>query len=200
MSRPVRSPVCALFLMTLLFQGVDSFAGERTLQTIAERTNEQQTASPVNRVIRYSLLVRNPTDKVVQGGTVEVYAPLRNGPSHRLSSLRATTDHLVTYDDLDNAVVHIKVAELGPHATLSVAVEASVEISPLDSGQEIEASTYSMPDDFVESNHPAIAALAVQLRTQSDVGSAKAIYEWVAQGVRYTGYLAEAKGALRTLQ
>lgn len=194
MSGTVRSPVRVLILGTLLLWQTPSFTREPDVA----RTDEQQAASSVSRVIRYSILIRNPTDKLVQSGSVQVYAPLREGSSHRLLSVQATSAYAVTYDELKNAVIHVKVAELAPHAVRAIAIEALIEIRAQDGGaQQVMPSTYSLPDDLVKSNHPAIAEVAKQLMTQSRLDSARA---WVAAGVRYGGYALEAKGALRTLQ
>lgn len=196
MSRSLTLPNCVLFAAALLLCGFPAFAGEQP----ADRTPEKVLA-PIPRVIRYALLVRNPTDKIVRAGSVDVYAPLREGASHRLVSLHATTAHSISYDELNNAIVHLKVAELGPHATLAIGIEAVVEIHASHGGVEgIEPSRYLLPDELVQSNDPAIAALAQQLRMRSDLESVLAVYEWVASSVRYGGYALEAKSALRTLQ
>ena len=164
------------------------------------RTYEQPT-SFVSRVIRYSILVRNPTDKVVRGAKGGCLCATTRGSSHRLVSLRTTTAHLVTYDDLGNAVVHFKVAELGPHAVLAIAIEAVVEISGLPVGtQAIEPARYSRPDDLV------------RVKPSGDRCSRAATHDAVKFGQRPRDLriccrrsalwrlCLEAKGALRTLQ
>jgi len=150
--------------------------------------------------MRYAVTIRNPTDKTITGGSVHVYAPLRESPWHRLLSLTATSPHSVEHEESGDSALQVALPSLAPYATLAVAIEAVIGI---DAGsrtpERVDPARYSTAEPLIESTGPAIAGLAQTLRQQLQRDSARAIYEWVANNVRYAGYLPDAKGALRTL-
>lgn len=196
MSRSVKN-LGRLALLTLL-------ACEATLAQRAETqvsTDSRAEPSASTQVIRYSLVIRNPTDRAVRNGVVNVYAPRRDGPWHRMLSIRATSAHTVEYDDSENTALRLEVSDLGPYGSLAVAIDAVLETRDESSTLiPIEVGRYTTADQLIESSEPLIMGLAKKLRRESHRESAEAIYKWVAESVRYTGYALEAKGALRALQ
>ena len=81
------------------------------------------------------------------------------------------------------------------HSTQSVERETPGRFSQKESQSE-----FLHPEPFCESGDPAIIALAQRLRGDNDLRTAKNIFQWVAKNIRYSGYLAQPRGARDALE
>lgn len=163
-------------------------------------TGEQDSNYRTQRQIRYSFSVSNPTSRLMETGELWVYAPVRQTSTQRC--LRVETSHPceLSVDDLGNQVLHFRLGAIHPFGTKVISIRADLAVSEVLQPQAIEGiEVFLRPAPFIESEHPEIVKAARQQGGRTPTETAQSTLLRVADGVLYTGYQSERRGALYAL-
>ncbi|MBW2031294.1 MAG: transglutaminase domain-containing protein [Deltaproteobacteria bacterium] len=82
-----------------------------------------------------------------------------------------------------------------------IRIRATVRVSGQGKCDALPAglSSYLAPVKYIESHNPEIIRLARRLKAPDAARTARNIFEWVSQNIRYTGYTGRPRGALYAL-
>lgn len=154
------------------------------------------------RRLRFTLSFTNPLPRALENQAFWCYLPSSATAGQRLRETRVAVPHQVTRDAVGHEILELKFdqfAALGQKvisvtAELECDADAAAQAHPLPDAQAWLAS-----ERFIEVDDPRIRAQASVLRGATASDTARAIYEWVRQNMRYAGYLADDMGALQAL-
>ena len=170
------------------------------LALIAIKPAQADEPYPIQRTVRYSLTVRNTTAEPVEGAEVRVYAPVKETATQQTIGLDISQPFEVLEDDLGNQVVCLQF-DLPAYGVRAVSVEARVAFATSPTPVRLAGvEQLTGPAPFIEVDHPLIHEAATKLGGTSPEDIARRAYEWVADHVIESGYVAEDLGALSTLK
>ncbi len=149
----------------------------------------------------YSFNIRNTTSKLIEDAVFWTYAPVMQTSGQLCcSELTTSIDHTLELDTLGNQVVRIELGKLPPYASKTMNVSAQLKVSDLPNGLvDSDAERFRQAERFIESDEPAIVDLAKHLEQKDQLSTARAIYEYVKENLRDSGYTREDRGALYAL-
>ncbi|MCC2636490.1 MAG: hypothetical protein K0Q68_209 [Moraxellaceae bacterium] len=151
-------------------------------------------------VLRYGFTLENPGGTPLLNQALWFYVPLRQTGRQRLHSLSVSRSFSELADGLGNSIVRIDVPQLPPFSSLVVGISAELEMLDQRRPEPIGKMDFLKPEPMVESDAPEIAAQAAKLMGSSPLETAKGIYEWVRDEMRYSGFVADDLGSLRALR
>jgi hypothetical protein len=141
--------------------------------------------------VTYSFTLTNLTARVADEVHFWTYAPIGQ------INLQTSVPYRLIQDDLGNQVLHFTFNNIPPYGAQIIQIEAgitpAVQATP-------DIRPYLKAEPFCEADAPAIRTLAKQLQGQTAKETVENIYRWVADNVRFVGYLKEPRGALSALQ
>ncbi|MBS1209691.1 MAG: hypothetical protein H6R19_2089 [Proteobacteria bacterium] len=154
----------------------------------------------VQRQLRFAISIINPSATPLQNQTLWLYMPMKESTTQVLEGVRVSVPYEIQTDVLQQSVLKISIPTLPPLASKMVSVVADVRMrtSPVSSILP-DPRIWLQAERFVESGHPKIQTQARLLLRDSAAETARAIYEWVGQHMKYAGYLADDLGALSAL-
>lgn len=160
----------------------------------------------VSRRLRFTLTFTNPLDRPLQGQSFWCYLPANLAQAQRLREVQVSMAHSVQSDVHGHRILALSFDRFAPLAQKIVTVTAEVELAP-EPEEDAPSAAQTLPgrgawlsaERYIELDAPEIRALAAQLRRETDLASARAIYEWVRDNLHYAGYLADDFGALHAL-
>jgi transglutaminase-like putative cysteine protease len=153
--------------------------------------------APPTRHIRYQFTVHNTRAQLREGAVVEVFAPLAHTASQRTLALAASQPYSLQEDAWGNRTLQFALRPLAPYASRVIRIEAELALGGASPQPESppQLARYLGPAPGIESDDPAIRALAEQLRGQHPLGSLHNIQQWVATHIHHDAYLRESRGA-----
>jgi len=152
------------------------------------------------RTLRFGFTLENPSGTALKNQTIWFYAPVQATAMQKLQAVDVSLPHQIFSDALGNTVISVTLPALAPYATKILSVESQVAISQAPVAQAGKADLFLGAEPFIEADDPAVMTLARTLRRDNDLATTQAVYDWVKGNLRYAGYVAEDKGALRALQ
>ncbi|MCL2658736.1 MAG: transglutaminase domain-containing protein [Betaproteobacteria bacterium] len=160
-------------------------------------------ADPIDetrRQLRFSIALVNPFGHELGEQTLWLYLPASLTPTQRLLDVQVQAPHTRLSDALDHAILQLRFPRFAPLAQKQIGVTAELamraEPNPVVS---FDRQAWLAPERYIESDDPRIREQAARLSGASDWQTARAIYDWVAQHIRYAGYLPDDLGALHAL-
>jgi transglutaminase-like putative cysteine protease len=155
---------------------------------------------PIERTIKYSLTVKNPTNKPVKNAAFWLHAPLQQGVYQLFDELASVHSYRMEVDDAGNQRLHFNVDLLPPYGSKTYAVTAKLKLAAQPNMiPGIDSEAFLGEEAFIEVNQPKIQQLAKRLAADSDLGTVKNIYRWVTTNIKKSGYIKREQGALQTL-
>lgn len=156
-------------------------------------------ADVLQRTIRYSVTVRNLTNKYLEDAAVSVYAPVAKTSFQKVSSIQASHAYELQSDSVGNQRLDFAL-DFPPFSTKVIAVTVALELnrSPVSSPLN-DRHRHLQPARYLESDDPRVMSIAEGLSQGSSAESAVAISKWVSGHVEYAGYVKEDRGALYAL-
>ena len=150
--------------------------------------------------IQYSYTLQNQTNRVIDKAQFWAHAPVSETANQRCQELTASHPFQLNFDKYGNQTLHFTFEKLAPYASRIITIKANLMVS--NSANPIAAEPEAadlQPEIYVESDHPAIRRLAARLQKSEAIKTIKAVFDWVASQVRYSGYAAQDRGALYAL-
>jgi hypothetical protein len=159
------------------------------------------SALMTQRQLRFTIQISNLADRALEQQSIWLYVPMRKTGTQELLEVRVSVPHVLTFDALGQSVLMVSLPQMAPLSTRVVSVTAYLELrnEPMNE-QPTDASAWLGEQRFVEVGDAAIRTLADQLQRESQLSTAKAIYDWVRQNIAYDRYRAEDVGAREALR
>lgn len=154
------------------------------------------------RFVAYSFTLRNTTSQVIEKAEFWAYAPVQRTATQYCGNIESSYPFNKIVDSVGNQILHFTVTNMPPYGQQIISIKAYVQLS--DTPQHIKVpkkifDAYLLPERNIESVHPDILRAAELMRANSQINTAKNIFQWVAENVAYEGYLKEEHGALYAL-
>lgn len=171
----------------------------------AQPADSGPSAAPVAEVrtvtLRYALRLSNPTAQPIPRPELTVFAPTADSPRHRLLAVRSNERPVQVPDADGNTTLQFALSPLAPYANRLVWIETEVELRDrAAAGSELDSAAFLGAEPLLEADDADLRSLAAQLQRATPAASARAVFEWTRDHLRYEGYVAEARGAREALR
>lgn len=169
---------------------------------IVWRNNQISEASyPIERTIKYSLTIKNPSNRPVTNGDFWFHTPLDHGVYQKLDEIKSTHPYRIEKDGFGNQRLHFVVDLLPPYGTKTYEVTAKLKLSAQPNRiTDIDKKAFLGEEPFIEVNDPRIQQLAQRLAADDNAITVQNIYRWLTANIKKKGYIEREQGALQTLQ
>lgn len=153
----------------------------------------------LTRVIRYSFTIQNTTGQRLQNEDFWTYAPVKQTSFQITRNINASHPYLVNIDESGNQQLHFKL-DLPPYGVkvISLEVELALSKAAVDLTQT-KLDKYSGTQKYIETNNEKIITLASRLSADNSTEALNKSFSWVAQNIKYAGYIEDDRGALYAL-
>lgn len=162
---------------------------------------ETVDAYTLPRQIQYSFTIRNKSGRVARDAMLWTVAPVKRTATQYCEKITASHPYTLTVDELGNQILCFRFDTVAPYAAKVVSIQADLKIAEKPVPQNLEyVEIFLQPAEYVESDHPDIQAQAAKLKAASVPETARKIYDWVANNLKYAGFLSREQGALVALK
>lgn len=152
------------------------------------------------RQLRWSFELVNPLSRDLFDQAVWLYVPAAETPVQTLDAVRLSVPWTLARDALGHAIVQVLVPRLPALGRRVVSVTADLTMRALPRETPLaDPGDWLRSERFIEVEHPAVRALAAELRQRSPADTARAVYDWVRGHLQYAGYVPEDRGAADAL-
>lgn len=177
----------------------------------AHAATDRSAAEGTERRLRFEIQLHNPLGTPVPSQPLWFCGPLSRSGTQTLLSMSSSQPFQRRDEWGDHTLLHWQTPALPPHGvrafTLDVLLRLSDPGAPMAAtvvpGQspspDIAPGSFLRPERFMESDEPAIVALAHTLRRPTSRATVRAIYDWVRSQLSYAGYVADDLGAAQAL-
>jgi len=136
----------------------------------------------------------------LEGQRFWCYLPASIAPSQYLVDLNVSMVHRLHIDVLGHNILELSFELFPALAQKVVTMTAELDLSTVKQLNSLpDRIMWLRAERFIEAEDSRIHEMAAMLRRQSDMETARAIYDWVRGNLTYAGYLAEDLGALQAL-
>jgi len=154
----------------------------------------------VPRQIQYSFTLQNKTDHLVKKADFWTYAPVKQTATQRCNHIEASHPYRLISDDLGNQVLHFTLNNFPPYGTKIITINVALLLSDSPNDATLsDPKLYLQPEKYIESNNATLLRTAHKLSKEAPLKTAENIFNWVANNVKYSGYLSSDRGALYAL-
>jgi transglutaminase-like putative cysteine protease len=169
------------------------------------------TGQAETRNIQYSFTIKNTSNKVVPEVVFQTYGPVPETSWQKVLQTDSSYNYRATGDNFGNRILQFTFENLPPFSSKIVRIRSEIQsfenhrgltsgLSP-DNQKHLDSSEiYLLPEPHVESDHPEVIELSKKLQQDDPLATAKAIFDWVAGNIQYSGYRSKPQGALYALQ
>ncbi|MBW1817987.1 MAG: transglutaminase domain-containing protein [Deltaproteobacteria bacterium] len=156
---------------------------------------------PESRQVVYAFTIANTTNRMVSEVRFRAFAPVRKTATQQCVSIISSHPHAVSVDEAGNQTLCFEFLRFPPHGRKVVSVNVDMAFSKVPNAMpETDMHHYLLPEEHMPIQHPEIRMLANRLERETDLETARAIFDWVSGNIRYGGYASEARGALFALR
>lgn len=163
---------------------------------------DHSAADDIERRLRFEIQLHNPSGAPLPPQPLWFCGPISRSSTQTLLSVTSSQPFQRRDEWGGHTLLHWQTPALPPHGvrgfTLDVVLRLNTLSRPSDPGA-IAPSPYLLPERFMESDHPAIVALAYTLRRPTPRATARAVYDWVRSQLSYAGYVPDDLGAAQAL-
>ena len=150
----------------------------------------------VERVLKYSFTVTNPTNSLVENSTLWAYVPVKKTSTQKFISVEASQDYRLISDDLGNQRLFFDLKNIAPYGSKVIAIKVHVNMSKKPNDVDVDdLQIYLGAEKYIESESDSIKKLAAGLLVGDEVETSQAIYSWVLENIEYKGFVSEDRGA-----
>ena len=154
------------------------------------------TKYSIPKQIHFSFTLQNTSARIIKKAEFWTYAPVKQTATQKCVQVKSSHPYQLVTDDLGNQLLHFTFNDLPPYAAKIISIKTDLLLSkytrPLPENQ---LQRYLGPEKYIESDDADINRLAQKLKASESVKTAQNIYRWVADNVRYAGYVKNTRGA-----
>lgn len=158
------------------------------------------TTTSTHRRLRFDIQLHNPGAMPLPPQPLWFCAPLSRTGTQALLSLDSSSPFERHDEWGGHTLLRWMTPALPPHGLRALTLDAVVGLSRAPRAEALEPGAWLQPERFMESDDPAIAALALTLRRDSPRATVVAVYDWVRSHLAYAGYVADDLGAAQALR
>jgi len=169
--------------------------------TVASTSPFFKNSEIIQKVIQYGYSLKNTKNKVLPKAEFWCYAPVATTAFQQLLSLETSRPYEMIEDDSGNQILHFTFLDIPPFSTKIIHIQSNMEFrSKPKSIPVTDPQHFLQPEEFIQSDHPAIIRLAGKLKGKNILQTVSNIFNWVAGEINYIGYLRNERGALYAFQ
>lgn len=162
---------------------------------------EKEAEYNIERTLKYSFTITNPTNKFVKQSSMWVYIPVKETSTQKFISVEASHDYQLIEDKLGNQKLNFYLRDIAPYGSKILSIEVRVNMSGRPNNASVnDLALYLKSEKYIESENEGIVNLASALRRSNDSSTVEAIYTWVVENMEYKGFVSEDRGALFALE
>jgi transglutaminase-like putative cysteine protease len=150
--------------------------------------------------LRFNFGMNNPGSIDLPVQRLWMYLPVRRNAWWTLDGIDTGLPHELQSDPLGHTILFVAIDKLGAYARRVAALTVNLKQSAVPLPAARDARDWLAPERYIESDHEAIAAQALALKSETDAGTVRNIYDFVAASMDYAGYMPEDFGALYALR
>jgi hypothetical protein len=164
-------------------------------------SDELNPGYSIARQVQYGFTIRNNTGRLIPLAEFWTYAPVKQTGFQQCTGFKSNYPYELISDGAGNQVLHFKFEKLAPYTTHLLTIRADLMLAetsfPIpDSRRPSDLKT----EPYVESDHPAVARMARQLRGGDAIETVNNIAHWVSTHISYSGYSGQEHGAYYALK
>lgn len=169
------------------------FAG---LTTAALALGQASSVEPT-KTLRFSITLSNPSGERIDDAHLKVFGPLAAPASNQRVVALASEPYREEIDVLGNRAILFSGLTLAPYAKRRFIMTFALDQSPRPYTPLPVSESFLAPEPLIESNAPEIARQAARLLALAEKSQfPRRALEWVADHIRYEGFVAADRGAL----
>ncbi|MGA1871963.1 MAG: transglutaminase-like domain-containing protein [bacterium] len=173
----------------MLALGIDNSAAASLVQS--------KSIYPISRQVRYGYTIYNKTNRLIKKVDFWTYAPVKQTSTQRCIALDASHPYDLILDDLGNQILYFKFDNLPPYATKIINIKADLSLfNEVNSMPLNDMDIFLCSEKYLEFDHPELSQFARRFKTSTPVNTARNIFLWIAENIKYSGYLRDDRGAL----
>jgi hypothetical protein len=160
-----------------------------------------QPTYPVSRHIQYAFTLQNRTNRAIKNAEFWTYAPVKQTATQRCTRFESSHPHQLIMDDLGNQILHFTFNDFPPYANKIITINAYLSVS--DAANPIAVPDFKIflrPEKYIECDDACLCSAAQKLKASKTLKTTETIFHWVANNLRYTGYIKNDRGALYALK
>ena len=169
-------------------------------QVATQVTAAANASASVHRRLRFDIQLHNPGGTPLPPQPLWFCAPLSRTGTQALVSLDSSWPFERQDEWGGHTLLRWMTPALPPHGLRALTLNAVVGLGRAPRAEALEPGAWLRPERFMESDDPAIAALALTLRRDSPRATVVAVYDWVRSQLEYAGYVADDLGAAQALR
>jgi len=155
----------------------------------------------IKRNIRYSFTLQNTSTQIIQNAEFWAYAPVKQTSWQKSGVIEASHPYALQQDELGNQILHFSFDKLPPFATEIINIKADVLFSTqANKTDENHLERFLAEESFMEISSPNIKQLALQIKQAKQQHTAEKTFNWVANNIKYAGYIKDERGALYAMK
>lgn len=149
-----------------------------------------------NKKIKYTFEVRNPGNQLLLNTVLNIALPPEQG-RQKITDINISLPYQISIDEVGNRTALVEIKKLPPFQTMIVNVSVSLAVTEgaFEDASKVPGELIK-PDKYVESDHLEIVKVATQVRSESDLKTARKAFDWVRGNLKYAGFVADDLGAL----
>ena len=156
---------------------------------------------PATKVVRYSYLLKNNTNEVVENAVFKTYGPVEVTSSQKVKRIDATYDYSVEKDQIGNQVMTFNLQSIPPYGSKVITVTAEMELaSKPNTVNERKLTEYLRSEKFIELENKSIKDLSRRLGNVKNIPVSQTVYNWVSRNLSDAGYIQRDRGAAYALK
>lgn len=169
------------------------------LATAWAMTGLAEEPGVAERYVRYGFTVQNDSNQFLPVAELWVCAPVQETSTQRVTGLTPVPGAEAQTDGLGNHLLRFVFSNVPPYAVRLATVEATLEMTaePRPTGETTERDL--RPQPLIEFDADAFAKEAPDIPSGTPEEMARAIFAWVRDNLRDSGYDRTDRGALHAL-
>jgi transglutaminase-like putative cysteine protease len=154
----------------------------------------------VIRTVRSTITISNPSSQQLRDQAIWLYLPIHHTSVQKVESIKVSVPHEVALDSLGQTILHLSWDNVSSFSTklVSISTDLSLRTDPLTT-HLAHREEWLRPERYIETSDVRVRTLAAALMRDSDAQTARAIYDWTRNNLRYAGYVADDRGAVDAL-
>ena len=151
----------------------------------------------IARQIQYSFTLQNTSRQVIEKADLWTFAPVKHTTHQRCLNIQSNYPYQLLSDSSGNQVLHFIIENLAPYGSHVINIKADLLVSAAANPVSSEPVLRDFnPQKYIESDHPEIKRVAHALHSPDPLKTIEEVFHWVADNIRYSGYVGKNRGAL----
>lgn len=166
-----------------------------------KNTDSDAGSYSIHKQIQYGFTIQNKSNRLLEKAEFWTYAPVKQTSTQRCCiKIDASHPYELIEDELGNQILHFTLENLPPFVSKIITIKADLELFDISTPFPLHSKSFIEAERFIESDDKEIKQLANKLRGSSVVKTSENMFNWVADNIKYTGYLRDERSALYALK